>query len=76
VVVIFGGLEGATTVIERAFASDCDNESVTRAVKFEVPVLVGVPDIVPPLLNERFAGREPPATFHDSAPLPPVTWRV
>ena len=34
-------------------------ESVTRTVKFEVPAVVGVPEITPPELKESPAGRLP-----------------
>jgi len=46
----------------------CDVEppalSVTLAVKFDGPVMVGVPVIAPPVLIERPFGSDPPVIVH------------
>jgi hypothetical protein len=47
-------------------------ESVTFTVKVDVPVAEGVPEIVPELLSDRFAGSEPDTTVQVSVPVPPV----
>ena len=52
---IVGPTGAATMVIDRAWVSDSDNESVTFTVKLAVPVPVGVPEITPAELRERFA---------------------
>ena len=62
----------ALTTIERGCVSDCEMASVTFTVKFEVPVLVGVPEMVPPEFRARFVGSDPPERFQTSVPVPPV----
>ena len=52
-------VKAALTAIDRDAVSDNVNESVTRTVKFEVPVLVGVPEMVPVGLSARLAGSDP-----------------
>ena len=48
-------------------------ESVTLTVKLEVPAVVGVPEIVPELLNDSPAGKDDPvAALQVSAPAPPA----
>src|SRR5436305_5161678 len=68
-------------VIERACVSSSDGSliaslSATRTVKFEVPDLVGVPEITP--VDERLspAGSVPDARLHTRAPSPPVAASV
>ena len=61
----------ALIVIERGWVSDKFNVSLTVTVKFEVPVLVGVPEITPPGLKESIAGSEP-VKLQVSVPIPPV----
>jgi len=63
-------------VSENAFVADCENASVTVTVKFEVPALVGVPEMVPVELRVRFAGSAPAETPQDRVPNPPLAWRV
>ena len=74
-VVIVSGGGAALMVSEKAFVSDCDNASVTVTVKFEVPVLVGVPAMVPDVLRLRFAGSEP-VLLQASGGVPPVAVNV
>ena len=65
-------VSAALTVIERGCVSDRDNASVTFTVKFERPVLVGVPEMVPAWLRARLAGSDPPERLQTSVPVPPV----
>jgi hypothetical protein len=52
-------------------------ESVTRTVKFEVPAVVGVPEIVPvDELSDRPAGRLPEMTDQLYGVTPPVATSV
>ena len=49
--------------IERTLVPESPNESVTSAVKVDVPAAVGVPEIIPLLRSsKRPAGSEPFAT--------------
>lgn len=57
---------GATTVIERAFVTVPATASVTLMLALTVPAVVGVPEITPPVLSTKPAGRA----------LPPVTVQV
>jgi hypothetical protein len=51
--------------------------SVTRAVKLEVPVDVGVPVIAPVVvLSVRPDGKEPAVIDHVRGSVPPVAFRV
>ena len=50
--------------------------SVARTVKVYEPTVVGVPDMVPPLLIVKFGGKEPLAIEYVTVPLFPVTVRV
>jgi hypothetical protein len=50
--------------------------SVTVAVKFAVPVVVGVPLIVPLALRFRPAGSAPLLTVHAYPPVPPLAASV
>ncbi len=50
---IFGGA-GRTIVIDNGCVADCDNASVTCAVKLNVPGVVGVPEI-PPVEESKFS---------------------
>ena len=47
-------------------------ESLAVMVKFEVPGVVGVPEIVPELLNESPAGSVPLLTLQVMGGVPPV----
>ena len=47
------------TLIERALVAVPDTASVTRTVKLNVPVVVGVPLIVPLLLKFKPGGSDP-----------------
>ena len=69
-------VSAALMVSEKAFVADCDNASVTFTVKFEVPAMVGVPEMVPVELRVRFAGRDPAETPQERVPIPPLAWRV
>jgi hypothetical protein len=69
-------VSAVVTVIERGCVSVCDSASATRTVKFEVPVLVGVPEMTPLELNARFAGSDPALRLQTKFPVPPVAWRV
>ena len=69
-------VRAALMVSEKAFVADCDNASVTLTVKFEVPVLVGVPEMVPDILRVRFAGRDPAETLQANGGVPPVAVNV
>ena len=63
----------------RAWGSVCTGlpESVTRAVKLYVPLVVGVPEIVPvPLLSVRPGGSEPLSSDHAYGLVPPVAASV
>lgn len=71
-VVIVNGVGAALIVIERGRVADCDNASVTFTVKLDVPLLVGVPEIVPDWFKARFAGSEPLERLQTSVPVPPV----
>jgi hypothetical protein len=53
-----------TDTIERVYVCELvpPVESVTLIVKVDDPAAVGVPEIPPPLLNARPAGRAPAAT--------------
>ena len=73
---IVSGGGAALMVSEKAFVADCDNASVTFTVKFEVPVLVGVPEMVPVELRVRFAGSDPAEAIQESVPVPPLAMRV
>jgi hypothetical protein len=51
-------------------------ESVTRTVKFDVPAVVGVPDITPPELKDSPAGSVPEANDQLYGVTPPVAASV
>ncbi len=51
-------------------------ESLAFAVKVKVPGVVGVPEIVPVLLRDRPAGKDPLAIDHVYGVTPPVAARV
>ncbi|CAB4734619.1 unannotated protein [freshwater metagenome] len=50
--------------------------SVTRTVKLELPVAVGVPEITPAALRFRPAGRVPLCRLQTLLPAPPVATKV
>ena len=64
--------------IDRAFVAVSAGvwESVTLTVKFEVPAVVGVPEITPPELKERPAGRVPESSDQLYGVTPPVAASV
>jgi len=63
-------------VSEKALVADSDKASVTFTVKFDVPALVGVPEMVPVELRVRFAGSAPETRLQTRVPVPPLAWRV
>lgn len=69
-------VSAALTVKENCCVSDCDNASVTRSVKVDVPVLVGVPEMIPAGLSVKFAGNEPMVRLQTSEPVPPAAVKV
>jgi len=50
--------------------------SVTRTVKLKVPALVGMPLIIPPLLNVRPGGKPPDASDQLYGCTPPLALSV
>ena len=71
------GGAGGLMVIVKSFSSDCGTESVTRSLKENAPVLVGVPDRLPvEALRLKPGGKAPLITPHTSVPMPPVTETV
>ena len=62
-------------LIERARLTDCPKASVTVTVKVEIPGMIGVPEMIPAGLSERFAGSDP-ETLHTNGPVPPVACNV
>lgn len=69
-------VSAVVTVIESGCVSVCDSASVTRTVKLEMPVLVGVPEISPFELKVRFAGSDPALRLQTNVPVPPLACRV
>src|SRR5579883_2509388 len=70
-------VSGATvTAMLSGFDAVCPVLSVTVAVKFEVPAVVGVPPMVPPELRLRPAGSVPAVTDHVYPPVPPLAASV
>src|SRR3989304_2056121 len=67
----------AYTVTDRALSEYAPLASVTRAVRFDVPAIVGVP-LITPVAVFRFnpAGRLPVAILHVYGVLPPVARSV
>ena len=63
-------------VIESCLVSDCEELSVTRTVKVDVPAAVGSPLIVPPGARDNPAGREPALIDHVYGGVPPDAARV
>jgi hypothetical protein len=59
-VVSAGGVTAAFTVIERAFVTVPAALSVTLKVVLTVAAVVGTPDITPPVLTTKPAGRALP----------------
>ena len=76
VVVMVGG----AAAVPMTICSGCDAErfaeSVTLAVKFDVPAVVGVPVIVPVLESVRPAGSDPALMDHVYGVVPPEAPRV
>ena len=64
---------GAFTMIDRFAVADPEAPSVTFTVKFDVPAVVGVPEIV---LPERLspAGSVPPDTDQVYGGVPPMAF--
>ena len=50
--------------------------SETCTVMLAAPAVVGVPEMVPPVLRDRPAGRVPDLTVHIYGAVPPVAERV
>ena len=46
--------------------------SVANTVKVELPAVLGVPEITPPVLRARPVGSEPTVTAYVYVPLPPA----
>jgi hypothetical protein len=71
-VVISGG-----TAIEKTSVSDCAGLplSTARTVNENLPVFVGVPEIVPLGLKLRPGGRDPPVRLQVTDPVPPLELR-
>ncbi len=69
-------VSAVVTVIEIGCVSVCDSASLARTVKFEVPVLVGVPEMTPLELNARFTGSDPALWLQTKVPVPPVACSV
>jgi hypothetical protein len=67
----------AFTTIDKAWSSNTPFVSVTRTVKLNVPVAVGVPEITPvPLFKERPAGNAPTVTDQLNGVVPPLAASV
>jgi hypothetical protein len=66
------------TVMLRAWVLVCGgvSESVAVTVKFVVPAVVGVPEIVPELLNVNPPGKLPMVTLQVIVPTPPALCSV
>jgi hypothetical protein len=64
VVVMLGGVAAATIAIWNARVADRFAESVTLAVKVNVPAVVGVPEIAPLPARVRPGGSDPSASDH------------
>ena len=64
----------AVTVIESACCTLCCGvpESLAVTVKFEVPAVVGVPEIAPAALIVNPAGKLPLVTLRVIVPTPPL----
>jgi len=70
VAVVITGLE--LTLIDRACTSDWPCESCALTVNEEVPALVGLPPMVPPLVSVNPAGSVPNDTDQAYGDFPPV----
>ena len=66
---------GALTRIDRFAVADPEAPSVTFTVKFAVPAVVGVPEIVLPV-SVSPAGSVPPDTDHVYGGVPPVAFNA
>jgi len=53
-----------------------EDESTTPRVKVDDPTVVGVPEIVPPLLKLKPTGKLPERTLHEYGVTPPVALNV
>ena len=51
-------------------------ESLTCTVKFDVPAVEGVPEIVPPVASVSPSGSDPDVMLQVFPPAPPVAFRV
>lgn len=69
---------GGTTVMDTWLDTDCagDPLSFTATVKVDVPLVVGVPEIVPALESASPAGSVPDASDHVNPGVPPVALNV
>jgi hypothetical protein len=72
-VVIATGVTPALKVMEKGWLAVCtgEEESVTWALKLNLPAPVGVPLMVPLLLNVIPAGKAPETTVHEYGYVPP-----
>ena len=66
----------AATVIVKSAVLEDPAESVARAVKRNVPAVVGVPEIAPLELSDKPAGKVPPARDQVYGGVPPDAVRV
>lgn len=57
------------TLIKKPCSSHADVESVARAMKVKVPVVVGVPEIVPAAERVSGGGKAPLVMLHVHVPL-------
>ena len=67
---------GGSTVMLSALVAVAFAESFTCTVKFDAPAAVGVPEMTPAVVSERFAGRDPAEIVHVFPPEPPLAERV
>jgi hypothetical protein len=70
------GAAAALIVKENDFVDEALFPPVTRTVKVEVPAVVGVPLIAPPVDRERPAGRDPEETDQLYGVVPPLADNV
>ena len=68
----FGFRTSPLTTMESACVAVAPNASVTRTVKFDVPAVVGLPEMTPAADRVSPAGSEPDASDQVSGPVPPV----
>jgi hypothetical protein len=75
-------IESGCTEVEMVTVNDLvavslgDDESATCTVKVDEPAVVGVPEMVPPLLRLRPAGKAPAEILQEYGVLPPEAANV